>query len=95
MYFILFYILYSGILRVLNNALEAILPKSSVDTPEQLDIYTVMNVISDRQTFSEPNDADLTPAEKAFIASQIGMKNKLEAQIKNDVVGICYMHLPK
>ncbi|XP_071131885.1 uncharacterized protein [Mytilus edulis] len=75
-----------GMLRVLNNALEAILPKTSVETPATLDIYTIMSDISSRQELSEPNDADLTPAERAFIASQIAMKNELDADIKNDVV---------
>ncbi|CAC5388020.1 PKD1L2 [Mytilus coruscus] len=75
-----------GMLRVLNNALEAILPKTSVDTPTTLDIYTIMSDISSRQELSEPNDADLTPAERAFIASQIAMKNELDAELKNDVV---------
>ncbi|CAG2251684.1 unnamed protein product [Mytilus edulis] len=73
-------------LRVLNNALEAILPKTSVETPAALDIYTIMSDISSRQELSEPNDADLTPAERAFIALQIAMKNELDADIKNDVV---------
>ncbi|XP_052068761.1 uncharacterized protein LOC127708011 isoform X2 [Mytilus californianus] len=75
-----------GMLRVLNNALEAILPKTSVDTPITLDIYTILSDISSRQELSEPNKADLTPAERAFIASQIAMKNELDADIKNDVV---------
>ncbi|CAC5393778.1 PKD1L2 [Mytilus coruscus] len=75
-----------AVLRVLNNALEAILPKTSVETPSQLDIYTIMSDISNRQEFGEPNDADLTPAERAFIASQIAMKNELDAEIENDVV---------
>ncbi|XP_076076045.1 uncharacterized protein LOC143046870 [Mytilus galloprovincialis] len=75
-----------GMLRVLNNALEAILPKTSVETPATLDIYTIMSDISSRQELSEPNEADLTPAERAFIASQIAMKNELDADIKNDVV---------
>ncbi|CAC5383759.1 PKD1L2 [Mytilus coruscus] len=75
-----------GMLRVLNNALEAILPKTSVDTPTTLDIYTIMSDISSRQELSEPNNADLTPAERAFIASQIAMKNELDADIKNDDV---------
>ncbi|CAG2212910.1 PKD1L2 [Mytilus edulis] len=75
-----------GMLRVINNALEAILPKTSVDTPASLDIYTIMTDISSRQELSEPNDADLTPAERAFIASQIAMKNELDADMKNDVV---------
>ncbi|CAG2184580.1 Aldehyde dehydrogenase family 3 member B3,Aldehyde dehydrogenase,Aldehyde dehydrogenase family 3 member B2,Fatty aldehyde dehydrogenase,Aldehyde dehydrogenase family 3 member B1,Putative aldehyde dehydrogenase YwdH,Aldehyde dehydrogenase, dimeric NADP-preferring,Aldehyde dehydrogenase family 3 comG,4,4'-diaponeurosporen-aldehyde dehydrogenase,Aldehyde dehydrogenase family 3 member H1,Aldehyde dehydrogenase family 3 member I1, chloroplastic,Aldehyde dehydrogenase family 3 member F1 [Mytilus edulis] len=71
-----------GMLRVLNNALEAILPKTSVDTPTILDIYTIMSDISSRQELSEPNNADLTSVERAFIASQIAMKNELEADIK-------------
>ncbi|CAC5416734.1 PKD1L2 [Mytilus coruscus] len=75
-----------GMLRVLNNALEAILPKTSVETPTTLDIYTIMSDISSRQELSEPNDADLTPTERAFIASQIAMKNELDADMKNDVV---------
>ncbi|CAG2251689.1 PKD1L2 [Mytilus edulis] len=75
-----------GMLRVLNNALEAILPKTSVDTPTTLDIYTIMTDISSRQELSEPNDADLTPTERAFIASQIAMNNELEANKKNDDV---------
>ncbi|CAG2234855.1 PKD1L2 [Mytilus edulis] len=73
-------------LRVLNNALEAILPKMSVETPSQLDIYSIMSDISSRQEFTEPNDADLTAAERAFIASQNAMKNELDVEIKNDVV---------
>ncbi|XP_076075372.1 polycystin-1-like protein 2 isoform X3 [Mytilus galloprovincialis] len=75
-----------AVLRVLNNALEAILPKTAADTPSQLDIYTIMSDISSRQEFAEPNDADLTPAERAFIASQIALKNELDAEIGNDVV---------
>ncbi|XP_076075594.1 uncharacterized protein LOC143046351 [Mytilus galloprovincialis] len=75
-----------GMLRVLNNALEAILPKTSVDTPTTLDIHTIMSDISSRQELSEPNNADLTSVERAFIASQIAMKNELEADIKNDDV---------
>ena len=74
----------SGMLRVLNNALESILPKTSVDTAKTLDIYTIMSDISSRQELSEPNNADLTPAERAFIASQVAMKNALDAEIKND-----------
>ncbi|XP_071128331.1 uncharacterized protein [Mytilus edulis] len=66
-----------GMLRVLNNALEAILPKTSVDTPTILDIYTIMSDISSRQELSEPNNADLTSVERAFIASKIAMKNEL------------------
>lgn len=73
-------------LRVLNNALEAILPKMSVETPSQLDIYSIISDISSRQEFTEPNDADLTAAERAFIASQNAMKNELDVEIKNDVV---------
>lgn len=45
-----------------------------------------MSDISSRQEFAEPNDADLTPAERAFIASQIALKNELDAEIGNDVV---------
>ncbi|CAC5383753.1 PKD1L2 [Mytilus coruscus] len=45
-----------------------------------------MSDISNRQELSEPNNADLTPAERVFIASQIAMKNELDADIKNDVV---------
>ncbi|XP_076075491.1 location of vulva defective 1-like isoform X2 [Mytilus galloprovincialis] len=45
-----------------------------------------MSDISSRQELSEPNNADLTPAERAFIASQVAMKNALDADIKNDDV---------
>lgn len=75
-------------LRILNNAMESILPRISIDTPAYIDIYNIMNDISSRLEFIDTSLADLTPAEKAYIALKIALWNELDAARKNDIVCI-------
>jgi hypothetical protein len=39
-----------------------------METPTQLDMYSIMDVLSDREKISQPTESDLTPTERAFIA---------------------------
>jgi hypothetical protein len=64
-----------------------------METPTQLDMYSIMDVLSDREKISQPTESDLTPAERAFIASEIAKKNELEAEIRDDVVCIVFILL--
>ena len=64
-----------------------------METPTQLDMYSIMDVLSDREKISQPIESDLTPVERAFIASEIAKKNELETEIRNDVVCIVFILL--
>lgn len=78
-----------GILRVLNNVLEGILPKTSIHTPNEIDLYSMEEFLSSSQQFgdeSKEGNNDLTSMERAFIASRIAEQNKIEAEMKNDKV---------
>ena len=78
-----------GILRVLNNVLEGILPKTSIETPNEIDLYSVEEFLSSSRHFgneSKEESNDLTSMERAFIASRIAEQNKLEAELRNDKV---------
>ena len=63
------------------------------DLPSELDIYAVMNDMSNREELSTDSGADLTTMEKAFIAQQIAMKNELEKSFKDDIVSRKQHHL--
>jgi len=78
-----------GILRVLNNVLEGILPKTSIQTPNEIDLYSMEEFLSSSRHFddkSKEKNNDLTFLERAFIASRIAEQNKLEAELTNDKV---------
>jgi len=78
-----------GILRVLNNILEGLVPKTSIETPSHVDIYNMAEFLAVSQHLnneSHQENIDLTPLERAFIAARIAEQNKLEAELKNDIV---------
>ena len=70
----------------MSNALENFLPNYSSDSPESLDIYTIMSDIRSRGDLLGYSDADLTAPERAFIASHVAMKNELDIQSQLNTV---------
>ncbi|XP_071131781.1 polycystin-1-like protein 2 [Mytilus edulis] len=80
-----------GIIRVLSNALNGILPDLSADIPSSIDIYTLQQDLSFKQQFAknETNGTDLvdmTTMERAYIATQIALKKQLKLEDKSQDV---------
>lgn len=73
---------------MLNNALEGILPKTSSDTPNAIDIDSITGVLSEREKVTESLNDNLSTIERAYIVSKIAMRNQRDAQLKNEVVNI-------
>lgn len=74
-------------LKVLNNVLEGLLPESWADTPSVTDIDSIMDLLDDRSSVLPDNVSySLTKLERAFIVSEIASRNKMETQLKNDIV---------
>ncbi|CAG2242452.1 PKD1L2 [Mytilus edulis] len=80
-----------GIIRVLSNALNGILPDLSADVPSSIDIYSLQQDLSFKQQFAknETNGTDLvdmTTMERAYIATQIALKKQLKLEDKSQDV---------
>ena len=73
-------------MRLLDNLLQAIIPRSSPDEPMTLDMYSVMEDIGRKQRLKNTKEDGLTKLERAFMASRIAKRNRLDKQIKNDEV---------
>jgi len=73
---------------VLNNALEGILPTTSSDTPNAIDIDSITGVLSEREKVTESLNDNLSTIERAYIVSKIAMRNQRDVQLKNEVVNI-------
>lgn len=73
---------------MLNNALEGILPRTSSDTPNAIDMDSITDVLSEREKVTESLNDNLTSIERAYIVSKIAARNQRDAQIKNEVVNI-------
>ena len=74
---------------MLNNILEGVLPKTSIETPSHVDIYSMANFLAVRQHLNHESHQeiiDLTPLERAFIAARIAEQNRLDVELKNDIV---------
>lgn len=83
----LVFIIITGIVRVLSNGLRGILPDQSADVPNTVNIYNIQKELAIKQNFAESisitnatdDTSDMTIMEKAYIATQIALKNQLAA----------------
>lgn len=80
---------FTATLKVLNSVLEGLLPPAWADTPTDTDIDSIMSILDDRSgVMSAGMASNLTKLERAFIVSEIASKNKMETELRNEIVSM-------
>lgn len=74
-------LVFSAILRLMNNAITGLLPNISPDFPSDIDVYSILDDIAINEQFldsSQVNAGTLTSMEKAYLATDMARRKSQE-----------------